>query len=208
MGSYADPTTVKQRSGVDAADLGLTSTKFDALISTLNGQASEAIDDYCRRDFELHDGGGTGVTDAIDGNGRESIRLPGYPVRSIDSVVLGESQTTTLDASDYRVKSAPAQPDENAGILERRRAIWPDGWENVEVTYTWGYSSPPGPVERIADDLVVAALQAAAKSEKVQGASSMSLDGFSVSFDGDALRMDLDELQQATLDDYRRAVVG
>jgi hypothetical protein len=204
MGSYADATTVKQRSGVDADDLGLTDSELDALLADLNSQASESIEDYCQRDFEQH----TDDTAALDGNGRDAIRLPGYPVTSIASVEVGENNPTTLDADDYRVRDDPAFPGENGGVLERRRAVWPRGWENVQVTYTWGYSSPPGAVERVADDLVIEALQAAAKDTKGKGATSLSLDGFSVSFPDGGLRMDLDESQRATLDDHKRVVVA
>lgn len=204
MGSYADATTVKQRSGVDAGDLGLTDSEFDALIADLNSQASESIEDYCQRDFEQH----VDDTAELDGNGRDAIRLPGYPVTSIASVQVGENNPTTLDSSDYRVRDDPAFSGENGGVLERRQAVWPRGWENVQVTYTWGYSSPPGAVERVADDLVIEAVQAAAKDAKGKGATSLSLDGFSVSFPEGGLRMDLDESQRATLDDHKRVVVA
>lgn len=204
MGSYADATTVKQRSGVDADDLGLTDSEFDALIAELNGQASETIEDYCQRDFEHH----ADDTVELDGNGRDAIRLPGYPVQSIASVAVGENNPTTVDADDYRVRDDPAFPGENGGVLERRRAVWPQGWENLHVTYTWGYSETPGSVARVADDLVVETLQAAAKDAKGKGATNLSLDGFSVSFPEGGLRMDLDAQQRETLDDHKRVVVG
>lgn len=204
MGSYADATTVKQRSGVDAGDLGLTDSEFDALIAELNDQASDTIEEYCRRDFEHH----ADDSIEIDGNGRDAIRLPGYPVESIASVAVGEESPTTLDADEYRVRDNPAHPGENAGVLERRKAVWPEGWENVQVEYTWGYSTTPASIERVADDLVIEALQAAAKDAKGKGATSLSLDGFSVSFPEGGLRVDLDELQKSTLDDHRRVVTA
>lgn len=204
MGTYADATTVKNRSGVAADDLGLTSAEFDALISTLNGQASDRIESYCRRDFEDH----PDDVVSIDGNGRSSIRLPGYPVRSIASVEVGESKPRTLDPSTYRVQDNPAMPGENSGVLERKRAVWPEGWENVTVTYTWGYTNAPDSVEGVADQLVIDALQAAAKDNRAAGATSLSLDGFSVSFPEGALRMTLDDDQKSTLDDHRRVVVA
>jgi len=204
MGSYADATTVKHRSGVDAGDLGLTDNEFDALIADLNDQASSTIEAYCQRDFEQH----ADDTVALDGNGRDAIRLPGYPVTSIASVAVGENNPTTLDSSEYRVRDSAAFPGDNGGVLERKHAVWPEGWENVDVTYTWGYASPPGAVERVADDLVIEALQAGAKDAKGKGATSLSLDGFSVSFPEGGLRMDLDESQRSTLDDHKRVVVG
>lgn len=213
---YADTTRVKERSSVGPKDLALTDRSdsdttvdeddLDELIGELAAQAKETIDSYCQRDFEHH----TGYTETLDGNDRQSIRLTGYPVISVTSVKVGDS---TLDSADYRVrKDSPAWAGENAGILERKGAVWPSGWDNVEVTYEWGYTSPPGSVAQVAEELVVDALRAAVANEKGAkgGATSISMDGFSVSFSESLTKLvgQLTPEQKAQLDAHRRVIIA
>lgn len=184
-------------SDVDGDDL-------DQLIAELNEQASSTIDEYTDRTFTE-----TTETIAIDGNGRYSIRLPGYPVQSIDSVTVGDR---TLGSDEYRVKPSQARDGHNSGILERKGAVWPDGWENVEITYTWGYTTPPGTVTSVAEELVVDALRAAAANEKgaKSGVQSYSLDGYSVSF-SESLTSTVGTLspeQKGQLDDLKRVAIA
>lgn len=215
MPTYADTTRVRERSGVAPSDLDLEDRDTDAdvdeddldiLIGELNELASETIDDYCQRDFEQH----TAYTETLDGNGRQSIRLTGYPVISVDTVKVGDS---ALDASDFRVKEdSPAWVGENAGILERKGARFPDGWENVEVTYDWGYATPPGSVRNVAEELVVDALRAAVANKKGAkgGAQSYSMDGFSVSFSESLSKTvgQLNESQKEQLKAHRRVIIA
>lgn len=215
MSNYADPQRVRERSGVEPSDLDLEDrdgdgtvdeADLDALIAELNGLASETVAGYCMRDFGHH----TGYTETLDGNDRQSIRLRGYPVISVTSVQVGDG---TLDSADYRVKKdSPAWAGENAGILERKGAVFPSGWDNVEVTYDWGYKSPPGAVVSVAEDLVVDALRAAVANKKgaKSGVQSYSMDGFSVSF-SESLQSTTGKLtpeQKAQLDDYRRVIIA
>lgn len=212
---YADTTVVKERSSVGVKDLALTDRDgdgqpdeddLDSLIDDLNERASSTIDAYCNRDFEDH----AGFVETLDGNGRGSIRLTGYPVRSVSTVKVGGS---TLSSDEYRVKSdSPAWVGENGGILERKGAAWPDGWENLEVTYDWGYTTPPPEIQQVASELVVEALRSAAANDKGAGggAQSYSMDGFSVSFD-DSLKSLvglLDTGQREVLDKHRRVIIA
>jgi hypothetical protein len=206
--TYADPQTVKELSGISASDLGnvSSSTELDNLISRLNDRAKSLIDEHCQRDFELY----SGETVKVDGNGRTELSLPQYaagdglyyPIIELADVSLNGS---SLDASDYRIKPQPnALPDRNAGIIERKRARWPNGWENIEVTLDWGYSTPPDEVKSIAETLIVDQLLDAAQADKGSGADSISMDGFSVSF---SERMRLNEEHKQRLGRFRRVIV-
>lgn len=205
MASYGDPDTIKATCGVTENDLGSlpdsdgdgsTTDEFENLISALNERASNLIEKYCHRDFGHH----TGATATLDGNGRQSIRLskatgnePYYPVTSIVEVRL---HGDALDADEYRV-------DRDNGILERKNARWIGGWENIGVDLEWGYSSPPPAIKEVAEDLVREQLHSAAASEKGKGASSISIDGFSVSFPE---RMYLSESHKEQLNRFRRVL--
>lgn len=212
MATYGDRTRIKERSGVTASDVAVTDRDTDAdtdeddldlLIDELNEIASETVEDYCDRDFTK-----TSETVKLDGNGRKSMRLPGYPVISIDTLKIDDE---TIDASDYRVRDNPARDkDRNGGILEMKERTLPDLWEVVEITYTWGFETAPGSVREVVEQLVIDALRSAAGNEKGSkaGAQSYSMDGFSVTFDQDlqATVGTLSEEQKKQLNEYRRVV--
>jgi hypothetical protein len=206
--SYADSQTVKERSGVSANDLNnvQNSSELDNLISRLNDRAKSLIDEYCQRDFEEY----TGETVKVDGNGRSELSLPQYaagdglyyPIISISSVSLNGN---ALDASDYRIKPQPnALSNRNAGVIERKNARWPEGWENIEVTLDWGYQSPPDEIKSVAESLIVDQLLNSVQDSKSSGADSVSMDGYSVSF---SQRMRLDDQHKEQLGRFRRVIV-
>lgn len=203
--TYADPQTVKQLSGISPSDIEnvANSTELDNLISRLNDRVKSRIDEYCGRDFEFHGS----ETVKVDGNGRTELSLRRHaagdglyqPIVNLSSVSVGGS---TLDASDYRIKPQPnSLPNRNAGIIERKHARWPEGWENIEVTLDWGYQSPPEEIKSVAESMVKEALLDAAQASKSSGAESISMDGYSVSF---SERIGLSENQKERLAPFRR----
>ena len=191
MSAYGDPTRTLTRSGITYADLALVDDDaLASLVEDLLEQASDTVDTYCERDFALHEA----VTVRLDGNGRECIRLPGHPLVSVTSVTLG---STLLDSASYEVRSG-------AGILERiDRGVWPAGRRNIAVVYTYGFTTPPAAITGIVEDLVVGALTHAARNRAVKGASSMSMDGYSVAYSELSRMMGLAPEQVQILDRYR-----
>jgi hypothetical protein len=182
MAEYGDEETIRQLSRLTFADLGLaTDADFTDLIQRLNERASEAIDSYCNRDFLLH----AGDVAILDGDDRRTIALPGYPVISIAEV---KENDDVVDADDYRV-AGHTKPGVNSGILERRHGhLWRFDWRNLEVTYDWGFTAPPGGVQAVAEAIVIRALHAAKTAVQSGGISSYSMDGFSVAFLDVAMR--------------------
>ena len=191
MSAYGDVTRTLTRSGITYADLGLESeAALASLVEDLIGQASDILDTYCERDFGLHEA----ETVRLDGNGRERIRLPGHPLVSVTSVTLG---STLLDSASYEVRPG-------AGILERiDRGVWPAGRRNIAVVYTYGFTTPPAAITGIVEDLVAGALTHAARNRATKGASSMSMDGYSVAYSELSRLMVLAPEQMQTLDRYR-----
>ena len=191
MSAYGDVTRTLTRSGITYADLGLESeAALASLVEDLIEQASGIIDTYCERDFALHEA----VTERLDGNGRERIRLAGHPLVSVTSVTVG---STPLDSALYEVRPG-------AGILERiDRGVWPAGRRNIAVVYTYGFTTPPAAITGIVEDLVAGALTHAARNRATKGASSMSMDGYSVAYSELSRLMVLAPEQMQTLDRYR-----
>ena len=191
MSAYGDVTRTLTRSGITYADLGLESeAALASLVEDLIEQASDVVDTYCGRDFALHEA----VTERLDGNGRERIRLAGHPLVSVTSVTLG---STLLDSASYEVRPG-------AGILERiDRGVWPAGRRNIAVVYTYGFTTPPAAITGIVEDLVAGALTHAARNRATKGASSMSMDGYSVAYSELSRLMVLAPEQMQALDRYR-----
>ena len=193
MSAYGDVARTLTRSGITYADLGLADD--DALASLtedLIKQASDVVDTYCGRDFALHEA----ETVRLDGNGRERIRLAGHPLLSITSVTLG---STPLDSTSYEVHPG-------AGILERiDGGVWSAGRRNLTIVYSYGYATTPPAIVGIVEDLVVGALTNAARNRAVKGASSMSMDGYSVAYSELSRLMGLAPEQVQILDRYRVA---
>jgi len=191
MSAYGDVTRILTRSGITYADLGLESeAALASLTEDLIGQASGIIDTYCERDFALHEA----VTERLDGNGRERIRLAGHPLVSVTSVTLSNA---LLDSASYEVRPG-------AGILERiDGGVWSAGRRNIAVVYTYGFTTPPAAITGIVEDLVAGALTHAARNVATKGASSMSMDGYSVAYSELSRLMVLAPEQMQTLDRYR-----
>lgn len=192
MSAYGDVTRTLTRSGITYADLGLADeAALTSLAADLIEQASDIIDTYCERDFALHED----VAERYDGSGRRRLRLKGWPIVSVASVEVGGTPLT--QDLEYEIVPAP-------GILERvDGAVWPPGRRNISVVYTYGFTTPPAAIVSIVEDLVVGALTHAARNRATKGASSMSMDGYSVAYSELSRLMVLAPEQMQTLDRYR-----
>ena len=192
MSAYGDVTRTLTRSGITYADLGLESeAALASLTRDLIEQASSIVDQYCGRDFALHGD----VAERYDGSGRRRLRLKGWPIISVTSVAVGG--VALAEGVDYEVLPGP-------GILERIDGlVWPAGRRNIAVVYTYGFTTPPAAITGIVEDLVAGALTHAARNVATKGASSMSMDGYSVAYSELSRLMGLAPEQMQMLDRYR-----
>jgi hypothetical protein len=192
MSAYGDVTRTLTRSGITYADLGLESeAALASLTEDLIEQASGIVDQYCGRDFDHY----ADVSERHDGSGRRRLRLKGWPIIAVTSVEVGGTALT--EGLEYE-----AVPD--PGILERiDGAVWPRGTRNIAVVYSYGYTTPPGAIAGVVEDLVVGSLTHAARNRAVKGASSMSMDGYSVAYSELSRLMTIAPEQMQVLDRYR-----
>jgi hypothetical protein len=72
----------------------------------------------------------------LSGRGGSSLHLPAAPVTAIAIVVDG---TTLVAGIDYQLGA-------RSGIV-RRDAGWPDGLDNIHITYSHGYASVPTDIQ-------------------------------------------------------------
>ena len=197
---YGSVEQVKQRSGVEFDDLNVDdSVDLDEFIDKLLGYASDHINVYCQRDFSFHED----VTEKYSGNGQDTFALRNFPVTEVSTVKVND---TELDPSAYRVQGQTAYSRENSGILQRIDGdVWRQGILNIEVVYSWGYTSVPDVIDDIAVEMAVDYLKAAVNNYKTGGLESMNMEGFQTKFTD---RRPLDESQMNRLQPFKKAVFG
>lgn len=132
------------------AELQLTVTTSDDLITTLINHSSAEISGYCKRVFGLET-----VRQSFAYSKEQSLWLARVPVIEIDTIT--DSGTALVDGTDFRL-------DPTTGELTRIGIYgWYDGWrygaweESIIVEYSGGYDLPdevPGDLERAAIELV------------------------------------------------------
>jgi len=182
MASYGSTQTIINRQGATPSDFGLEneSNPQDALknfIDDLRERASSEVEQFCDRVFDLQQG----ETQTLTGNGTDRIKVRNYPVVTINSIEVGAS---TLDSGAYEIKSTPGNPTMNAGIINRvDRRVWPG--RRITVDYDWGFENTPGVVKTVVEDMVVEVLEKAVADRQSNGTSSISMDGYSVSWSSD-----------------------
>lgn len=118
------------------AELGLTDTTDDAVLTGLITRLEGRFDDHCRRAFARE----AAVVEYFDG-GQFSLYLRHWPIESVASVHISADQEwtdeTLLPATDYRIYT------ERGRIGYCRGAIaWPAGVRNIRAIYTGGYAAP------------------------------------------------------------------
>lgn len=176
---------VKTRSGITAEDINVQGSTLDAYIQDLLQQSTRVVESLAEREFDQ-------VVDdevLVDGNNRTRLRLGVYPVTSVSLV---EVDGSTIPTDEYRV--------DGGGILERRDAVWPKGWENVRVVLTHGYGTgQPADVVGVVEGLAVRVLRASGEEGKW---SSISMDGHSVSREN--VEDVLTDTDRAVIERYRR----
>ncbi len=133
--------------------------------------ATAAIRNYCNQYISY-------VQDdevVFDGQGGTKLFLPELPVVSVKTVV--EDDVELESGVDYKLGAN--------GVLHRLGAEWPEGIQNISVTYTHGYGTIPEDIVLVCTRAAARTYQAglrAAEMAGVPGVSSKSLGDFSVSY--------------------------
>lgn len=120
----------------DETEDGNGMTEWDRLLERLLDQEADRIDRYAETRFVETETSATLYGDeAADG---DDLPLPNRPVVSVTSI---DADGTALDvATDVRVRETHVELLDDAPISN-----WPSG--PIAITWTYGYSSVPGPVQ-------------------------------------------------------------
>jgi hypothetical protein len=103
-------------------------TKYDTLFETLIDGVTEAFNAYVGRALAKT----TYAAVYFDGNGKESLLLPNYPIASVTSITEDGNALTEGEDSDYLLYAA-------TGILKRVNGAWYKGSKTIKITYVAGY---------------------------------------------------------------------
>ena len=160
--TYSSLERVKAYTQVEPTDLNKTEEEFNQLIQTLMGSAKDQIDAFCSRNtwgFDLQEE----ETLHLDGkNGdRKMLHLPA-PVHEVQSVE--EDGNTLTEGQDYQwkphgslIRTGGGKGRRSYGVgsgrqygsgtppglQSKKKSVWSAGYNNVEVTLTFGYHDQP-----------------------------------------------------------------
>ncbi len=142
----------------------LSVAKLAALPAAIEA-ASEAVRQWCRRDFVL-----AARDERYDGDGSTSLMLDRFPVVSIEAIFVGDpDEEEQLDAASYRFK--PRTGEVRRASLARSWGSFlgdfPEGFQNIRVLYTAGFASVPGPVMQATIQVAKAMLDQAVRDTTV-----------------------------------------
>ena len=182
---FGEVSSVIAQSGVSPGDLeGINDqTALESFIEDRLTGASNEVEEFCNRTFREP----VEYTETREGNQSDTLQLRHYPVTEVVEV---DARGENIDVSDVSIVQRRGFQNRNTGILKRdpgrrpRSNVWRTG-RQYEVTYMAGWEDPPGVVGSVVEDMVIAGLREAIGSNAYaeEGASSVSMDGFSVTYD-------------------------
>ena len=182
---FGDVSSVVAQSGISPGDLeGVdTDAELESFIEDRLSGASEEIEEFCNRTFREP----VEYTETREGNQSRTLQLRHYPVTEVVDI---DARGESIGPDDVSIKQRAGFQGRNTGILKRdpgrrpRSNVWRSG-RQYEITYMAGWESPPGVVPSVAEDMTIAGIREAIGSNAYadKGASSISMDGFSVTYD-------------------------
>lgn len=209
---FGDVTSVIAQSGVSPSDLeGIdTQAELETFIEARLAGASSEIEEFCNRSFREP----VEHTDRRRGNDSDRLQLRHGPVTEVVSIEGGEK---SLDTDTVEIVKRAGFQGRNTAILKRIENPVPGTnlWHEsrlYEITYMAGWEEPPGVVPSVAEDMTIAGIREAIGSNAYaeKGAGSVSMDGFSVTYDvPSALRSgDISQEQYRRLEKLKQVAVA
>jgi hypothetical protein len=209
---FGEVSSVIAQAGISPGDLeGIDDTAaLESFIEDRLTGASNEVEEFCNRTFREP----VEYTETREGNQSDALQLRHYPVTEVVAI---DARGESIDTDDVSIKQRRGFQGRNTGILKRdpgrrpRSNVWRSG-RQYEITYMAGWESPPGVVGSVVEDMVIAGLREAIGSNAYaeEGASSVSMDGFSVTYDiPSALRSgDITETQFSRLERLKQVAVA
>jgi len=125
-------------------------TAFDTwLTNTVIPETEKLINEFCRRpDFSQH----TGEVEYFDGDGFRNFVVPSKkPVIAVSKLEFKKDDGTWDEKSSSYYKGQ--------GDRVVYRTVLPQGFQNIRVTYSWGFTAVPLDVSYVAAEMVARFVQ-------------------------------------------------
>jgi len=160
----------------DVLKINDTDTSKDDFLDECANRAQSIIEgpSVCNRAFES-----TAYSEYYNGNGENLLFLKQYPITAITSITIGDDAVDNVDDTDY-VRYNP-----NNGGLYLMSGVFTEGFQNVLVVYTAGYSevNMPDSVVQACIELALIIYEDSNVGDSRHGKSSKSLpEGASLNF--------------------------
>lgn len=204
MPVYGNVDHVVQRTGLSPENIDAnTDTQRDQFVERLLERASSRIENYTQREFGLEED----FEYQRYGNGSRTIHLGFSPVRNINEIKAGDK---VIESDEYRVEKRKGTT-RNSGRITRISGRWERDVE-YEFDIDFGYSDEDRPkaIDDIAEEIAIAIINDTDAVRKAKGASSISMDGYSV--DWDTLNVDgqirLTKSMKNRLNKFKRVAFG
>lgn len=171
--------------------IAFSTTTYDTSLALMVNEATGMIEKKCHRRFKQT----TYTTETYDGTGTKQLWIRNPPIISITLITVDNetiSEATDYDDYDgYRI-----EPQVNGHKMEGMLYLsngWDKGEQNVEVTYSGGYTTIPDDIRRAA---VMMIREWYNMYRNTQGFKSESIGKYSYSYDA------LPDSVQKSIDDY------
>jgi hypothetical protein len=145
--------------------LGETSNDNGALLTSLIAQAESVVSVFLDRSIEAAD-----HTETFDGNGRDYLVLPHYPINSVSSVKIN----STWDFANTAAVASTYLAFRNDGILRIRGTTFTPGVQNVQVVWNGGYVTVPKAIVEAVHLIVADRFQRARQLAGGQGGQELT----------------------------------
>lgn len=175
VGTYALTTLARLK-----AYFNLTVLDHDNLIEDLIDRATALFEAFTRRKLKARDYSYESDSEnaKLDGNGRDTIRLPQYPVNSLSTLRISEQEIDERDS----IYSCGWILEGESGILRLACYLFTEGIQNIELAYNAGYSSVPEDLEQACIEQAAWMFKQSPAGSALLGVSSRTFADGSVSY--------------------------
>lgn len=181
VGTYALTTLAHLKSY-----LNLSVSTHDTLLEDFVDRATDLFENFTNRKLKARDyhyDSGDGDYDSdngiMDGNDRDMISLPQYPVNSITTLRIN---TTSIDERTSIYACGWVIQDKAAGIVALSCYLFTKGLKNIDFAYNAGYSTVPEDLEQACIELAAWMFKQSTPGSALLGESSKSFPDGSISF--------------------------
>lgn len=157
--------------------LEISGTTYDTLLTSLITRVCAWIEGYCDRVFDS-----TVYTDEIYSGGKKFLFLKKYPVSAITKIKYKSGSNSNPTWTAFTVDDYDLIDNRKlrraGGWAPGVNTVWPQGVNNIRVSYTAGYTTLPSDLEQLIIELAAKKFN----QRKSDGMSSEGVEGVNINW--------------------------